>query len=77
MIMDGEVVFGDDGVLVIEGIYEIICKKENLAYSEWVRLMSNAPKRWSHTDCNTCPFLDMCHNCNAFSALDVSYAHSE
>ena len=27
MIMDGEVVFGDDGVLVIEGIYEIICKK--------------------------------------------------
>ena len=34
MIMDGDVVFVDDGVLVIEGIYEIIRRKENLAYSE-------------------------------------------
>ena len=33
-IMDGEVVSVDDGVLVIEGNYEIICRKENLAYSE-------------------------------------------
>ena len=33
----------------------------------WVRLMSRALVHWGHIDCDTCSFLDTCHNCNASS----------